>query len=59
MGFMDLFRGSLRKSAVTETVISETRAIQPGYTASLMAAREAWISGGSGLAELTGARPIT
>lgn len=32
---------------------SETRAVQPGYTAALMAAREAWISGGSGLAELT------
>lgn len=47
MGFMDLFR---RKTSHVET-----RAIQPGYTASLMAAREAWISGGSGLAELTGA----
>lgn len=33
----------------------ETRAVQPGYTSALMAAREAWISGGSGLAELTGA----
>lgn len=32
----------------------ETRAIQPGYTAALMAARESWIAGGSGLAELTG-----
>ena len=47
MGFMDLFR---RKPQLIET-----RAVQPGYTASLMAAREAWISGGSGLAELTGA----
>lgn len=33
----------------------ETRAVQPGYTASLMAAREAWISGVSGLAEMTAA----
>ncbi|WP_246448750.1 hypothetical protein [Paracoccus amoyensis] len=47
MGLMDLFR---RKSAPIET-----RAVQPGYTASLMAAREAWISGASGLAELTAA----
>lgn len=51
MGFMDLFR---RKSAPDGANI-ETRAIQPGFTAALMAAREAWISGGSGLAELTGA----
>lgn len=49
MGFMDLFRRNVGKHNVTET-----RAVQPGYTASLMAAREAWISGGSGLAELTG-----
>lgn len=47
MGFMDLFR---RKTSHVET-----RAIQPGYTASLMAAREAWISGASGLGELTAA----
>ena len=33
----------------------ETRAIQPGYTSALMAAREAWISGASGLGELTAA----
>lgn len=33
----------------------ETRASGAGYTAALMAAREAWISGGSGLAELTAA----
>lgn len=45
MGVLDLFR---RKPI-------ETRASQPGYTAALMAAREAWIAGGSGLAELTGA----
>ncbi|WP_323717312.1 hypothetical protein [Paracoccus aminovorans] len=50
MGFMDLFRRDASKSAHVET-----RAVQPGYTAALMAAREAWISGGSGLAELTGA----
>ncbi|WP_231493270.1 hypothetical protein [Paracoccus pantotrophus] len=45
MGLMDIFR---RKPV-------ETRAVQPGYTAALMAAREAWIAGGSGLAELTSA----
>jgi hypothetical protein len=42
---MDLFR---RKPL-------EARAVQPGYTAALMAAREAWIAGGAGLAELTAA----
>ena len=47
MGLMDIFR---RKAPAMET-----RAVQPGYTAALMAAREAWISGSSGLAELTGA----
>ena len=46
MGLMDIFR---RKSPEVER-----RAAQPGYTAALMAAREAWISGASGLAELTG-----
>ncbi|UFS65169.1 phage portal protein [Paracoccus denitrificans] len=45
MGLMDIFR---RRPV-------ETRAVQPGYTAALMAAREAWIAGGSGLAELTSA----
>lgn len=50
MGIMDLFRRNASKSGQIET-----RAVQPGYTAALMAAREAWISGGSGLAELTGA----
>lgn len=44
MGILDLFR---RKPP-------ETRAAG-GYTSALMAAREAWIAGGSGLAELTGA----
>ena len=47
MGLMNIFR---RKAPAMET-----RALQPGYTATLMAAREAWISGSSGLAELTGA----
>lgn len=44
MSILDIFR---RKPAV------ETRASGTGYTAALMAAREAWIAGGSGLAELT------
>lgn len=48
MGLMDLFRRGVPKPA-------ETRSVQPGYTASLMAARESWISGNSGLAELTAA----
>lgn len=53
MGMLSFFR---RKDEIrSHTPISETRAMQPGYTASLMAAREAWISGASGLAELTGA----
>jgi len=42
MGIFDLFR---RKP--------ETRASGTGYTAAIMAARESWISGASGLAELT------
>lgn len=44
MGLMDIFRRPEKR---------ETRAVQPGYTAALMAARESWISGASGLAELT------
>lgn len=47
MGLMELFR---RKAPAIET-----RAVQTGYTASLMAARESWISGASGLAEMTAA----
>lgn len=47
MGLMDLFR--------RQAPAIETRAVQPGYTASLMAAREAWVSSASGLAELTAA----
>lgn len=50
MGFMDLFRRRDRQLGG-----HETRAVAPGYTASLMAAREAWISGASGLGELTAA----
>lgn len=44
MSFLDIFR---RKPPV------ETRAAGGGYTAAMMAAREAWIAGGSGIAELT------
>ncbi len=47
MAFMDMFR---RKASAPET-----RAAGTGYTAALMAARESWISGASGLAELTAA----
>lgn len=46
MGFMDIFR---RKAAI------ETRSSGTGYTAQFMAARESYISGASGLAELTSA----
>ena len=42
MGLMDMFRRSVPKAWPVET-----RAAQPGYTAALMAAREAWIVGGS------------
>jgi hypothetical protein len=45
MGMLDIFR---RKPV-------ETRAAPVGYTAALMAARESWISGSSGLAEITAA----
>lgn len=45
MGLMNLFR---RGAAAVET-----RAVQPGYTAQLMATREAWATGTTGLAELT------
>lgn len=45
MGMLDIFR---RKPV-------ETRSQPVGYTAALMAAREGWISGHSGLAELTAA----
>lgn len=46
MTILDLFR---RKPEV------ETRSTGTGYTAALMAAREGWLAGGSGLGELTGA----
>lgn len=49
MGLRQLFR---RSSNLEK---HETRASGTGYTAALMAAREAWISGGSGLGELTAA----
>ncbi len=52
MGMLSFFR---RKDENAISRSHETRAVQPGYTAALMAAREAWIAGGSGLAELTGA----
>lgn len=52
MGLMDFFRRGTSGGQPSEV---ETRAVQPGYTASLMAAREAWISGASGLGELTAA----
>ncbi|MCO6385911.1 phage portal protein [Aliihoeflea sp. 40Bstr573] len=45
MGMLDIFR---RKPV-------ETRSVPVGYTAALMAARESWISGHSGLAEITAA----
>ena len=54
MGLMDLFRRNTKESGELRHSV-ETRAVQPGYTASLMAAREAWISGASGLGELTAA----
>ena len=49
MGLLDLFRRGR-----SENPNVETRASGAGYTAAVMAAREAWISGQSGLAELTG-----
>ncbi|WP_045393661.1 phage portal protein [Falsirhodobacter sp. alg1] len=33
----------------------ETRAVSPGYTAALMVARESWLTGASGMGELTSA----
>lgn len=41
------------KSKPTDNVISETRSSGTGYTAQIMAARESWFSGQSGMAELT------
>ncbi|MGQ2909344.1 MAG: hypothetical protein ACT6Q3_05635, partial [Sphingopyxis sp.] len=50
MGMLDIFR---RKSANLPSY--ENRSVPVGYTAALMAARESWISGHSGLAEITAA----
>lgn len=47
MGLMSLLRRRIEAT--------ETRAVAPGYTAAIMAARESWISGASGMAELTAA----
>lgn len=47
MGLMDIFR---RRS---DKLSEETRASGTGYTAQILAAREAWISGQSGLGGLT------
>lgn len=52
MGIMDLFN---RRNKGANLPLSETRAVAPGYTAAVMAARENWISGASGLAEVTAA----
>ena len=52
MGLMDIFR---RQRAVGDHPPSETRAVAPGYTAAIMAARESWISGAANLGELTAA----
>ncbi len=49
MGMLDIFRRKLPAQKF------ETRAVPAGYTAALMAAREGWISGHTGLAELTAA----
>ncbi|MGR3544955.1 MAG: hypothetical protein ACU0BE_11775 [Paracoccus sp. (in: a-proteobacteria)] len=51
MGVLDLFRRGSRGGQPPV----ETRSSGTGYTASIMAAREAWISGASGMAELTAA----
>lgn len=48
MGIMDIFN-RLKSRPV------ETRAVSPGFTAQIMAARESWISGQSGIGELTAA----
>ena len=54
MGILDLFRRG-NQGAGDRPMVHETRASGTGYTAQIMAAREAWISGQSGLGELTGA----
>lgn len=55
MGIMDLFRRGKAEIGV-HNPISETRSISgSGYTSALMAAREGWLAGASGLGELTAA----
>ncbi|MDP5307581.1 hypothetical protein [Paracoccus spongiarum] len=49
MGLMDIFR----REKGGRPPLSETRAVAPGYTAAIMAARESWISGASNMGELT------
>lgn len=51
MGLMDIFR----RNRMQDNPVSETRAVAPGYTAAIMAARESWISGASNMGELTAA----
>lgn len=51
MGLMNIFR----RPATDKLSVVETRAVAPGYTAAIMAARESWISGASGMGELTAA----
>lgn len=52
MGMLDIFR---RSTGGVKLTPPETRSVPVGYTAALMAARESWISGHTGLAELTAA----
>lgn len=49
MGIMDLFR---RQREVGDHPAPETRS-STGYTTAIMAARESWITGASGMAEAT------
>ena len=53
MGLMDIFRR--RDAGMGAHTTNETRAVAPGYTAAIMAARESWISGASNMGELTAA----
>ena len=50
MGLMDIFR---RSSRAGDQPPSETRSSGAGYTAEIMAARESWIAGTRGVAELS------
>lgn len=49
MGLMDLFK----RSKVADGNVGETRALATGYTTEIMAARESWIMGRAGVADLT------